>query len=297
LFLASKIAHLNYLKSVEASGSRADTRLITLFNSEAVTDLHLDHRHIPEEAAVALAKTLPAHDETESLSLINTSMDDAAARHIGEVLEKLSIKGLNLSRNKITSNGAQEIAKGIAANGSLTELNLEDNLIDDAGVAALAANLAQKPAITSLNLNGNKIRAAGVRALVDHLSSSDRPLPYLNLARNQLGDDGAAEVAKLLQSNGTISVVNLAGNGIGDRGVQALAAVLNNPDSNVVELNLADNNITTTGALSLEKVLQNNHTLSKLNLSNNKGLVSSTQLAGLFKEGFSFPSLQLSRDH
>jgi hypothetical protein len=296
LFLASKIAHLNYLKSVEASGNRADTRLITLFNSEAVTDLHLDHRPIPEEAAVALAKTLPAHDETESLSLINTSMEDNAARHIGEVLEKLSIKSLNLSRNKITSHGAQELAKGIATNATLTELNLEDNQIDDAGVAALAANLAHKPAITSVNLNGNKIKAAGVRSLVDNLSG-DRPLPYLNLARNQLGDDGAAEVAKLLQANGTISVVNLAGNGIGDRGVQALANALNNPDSNVVELNLADNNITTAGALALEKVLQNNHTLSKLNLSNNKGLHSSPQLAGLFKEGFAFPSLQLSRDH
>jgi len=276
----------------EASGSRADTRLITLFNSEAVTDLHLDHRPIPEEGAVALAKTLPAHDETESLSLINTSLEDNAARHIGEVLEKLSIKSLNLSRNKITSVGAQEIAKGIATNASLTELNLEDNLIDDAGVSALAANLASKPAITLVNLNGNKITATGARSLVEHLSSPERSLPYLRLARNQLGDAGASEIAHLLSSNPTIAHVNLAGNGIGDKGVQALASSL----ANVIELDLADNNLTTQGVLALENALQSNRSLARVNLSNNKSIQGSEGLSSLFKDGFAFPSLALVRD-
>jgi len=295
LFLASKIAHLNYLKSVEASGNRVDTRFITLFNSEAVTDLHLDHRPIPEEAAVALAKTLPAHDETESLSLINASLNDAATKHIGEVLEKLSIKSLNLSRNKITSAGIEELTRGIAANASLTELNLEDNQIDNAGIATLAGVLAQKPAITQLNLNGNLISAAGVRSLTESLSSHDRAFPYLHLARNQLGDAGAAEVSRLVQANPSIIHLNLSGNGIGDQGLKNLTSALG-PDSLVVEIDLSKNNITSNGVQALEQVLNNNHTLAKLDLSNNK-ILGSPSLASLFKEGFAFPSLAFSRDH
>jgi len=296
LYLASKIAHLNYLKSVEATqGGRADTRLITLFNSENVTDLHLDHRPISEDAAVALARTLPAHDETESLSLINASLDDAGAKQIGEVLEKLSIKTLNLSRNNITSVGAKEIAKGIAANASLTELNLEDNKIDDAGVSALAANIAQKPALTLLNLNGNQISAAGAQALAEALGGADRALPNLNLARNQLGDAGAQQIAQLLKTNTTISRVDLSGNNIGDAGIHAITDALG-PESLLVELDLSNNNFGTDGALAIEKFLQNNHTLTKINLSNNKRIVGSPALAPLFKEGFTFPSFALSRE-
>jgi hypothetical protein len=94
LYLASKIAHLNYLKALEPAPSktRVDTRLITLFNSDSITDLHMDHRPIREQAALALSKTLPAHDETESLSLVNSQIDDECCKHFGEVLEKLNIK-------------------------------------------------------------------------------------------------------------------------------------------------------------------------------------------------------------
>jgi len=295
LFLASKIAHLNYLKSVEASGARVDTRLITLFNSESITDLHLDHRAIGEDAAVALSKTLPAHDETEHLSLIDTNLDDNTIKPVAEVLEKLSLKSLNLSKNKIGGPGAEELAKGIAQNVSLVDLNLEDNKIDDAGVSTLAANIAAKPALTSINFNGNNIGASGAKALAEHLSTGDHALPHLLLSRNHLGDEGATAIAHLLSSNKTISQVFLAGNGIGDRGAIAICQALGS-EALVTELDLSDNNIGTDGALAVQKLLATNSTLASVNLSGNKRLTGSAALAPLFKEGFSFPRLSISRD-
>jgi len=294
LFLASKIAHLNYLKSVEASGNRADTRMITLFNSENVTDLHLDHRPIRLEAAGALSKTLPAHDETETLSLVNTGLDDASLKCIAEVLEKLSLKSLDLSRNNITGAGAQELAKGITSNLSLTELNLSDNKVDDAGVASLAQALAAKPAITTCNLNGNQITGSGVKSLSEHIGNNERSFSNLQLNNNKLGDDGASAVANLIKANSTITHVHLSGNGIGDSGVAALCSALG-PDSLVVDLDLSDNNITSAGASSIEKLLKNNTTIIKLNLSGNSKLQGNESLAALMSEGFSFPSFVLSR--
>jgi len=294
LFLASKIAHLNYLKSVETSGARVDTRLITLFNSETITDLHLDHRPIGDDAAVALSKTLPAHDETEHLSLINTNIDDNTIKPISEVLEKLSLKSLNLAKNKIGGAGAEELSKGIAQNTSLADLNLEDNLIDDHGVATLAANIAAKPALTNVNLNGNKIGAAGARALAEHLGG-DHPIPHLQLNRNNLGDDGAQAIAQLLKSNKTVSQVHLAGNGIGDRGAIALCEALGH-DALVTDLDLSNNNIGLDGALAVQKLLQHNASMANVNLSGNKKLTGSSALAPLFKEGFNFPNLSISRE-
>lgn len=295
LFLASKIAHLNYLKSVEATGNRPDTRLITLFTSESVTDLHLDHRPIPEEAAVALAKTLPAHDETETLSLVNTGLDDNSLKQLAEVLEKLSVKSLILSNNKITSVGAEELAKGIAANVSLTEINLEKNEIDDRGVAALAANIASKPALTALNLNGNRIGLNGVKALVEHLSTPDHPLPELHLANNHLDDAAVGALGALLSKNSTIQHVNLSGNKIGNAGAKALAQSLLSDDSNILSLDLSNNEIGNEGALALQHLLEKNHSLAKVDLSNNKNLVGSPELASLLSGGFHFPNLTLTR--
>jgi len=296
LFLASKIAHLNYLKAVEASGARADTRLITLFNTENITDLHLDNRPIHEDAAVALSRTLPAHDETESLSLVNSNLDDTTVKPIAEVLEKLSLKTLNLSKNRISGPGAEELAKGIAANASLTEINLEDNNINDAGVTTLAANIGPKPLITLLNLNGNKIGPEGAKALTEHFLAPDRALPQLNLARNQLGDQGAIAIANLLRKNTTVTRVNLAGNNIADQGVKAITDALGD-NGLVTDLDLSNNNIGIDGALALERLLQKNSTLINVNLSNNKRIVGSSNLAPLLKEGFTFPSFSLSREN
>jgi len=292
--LASKIAHLNYLKAIDKPGMRADTRLISLFASETLTDLHLDHRPVPEEGAQALAKTLPAHDETETLSLTNTGLDDVSTKPLSEVLEKLNIKSLILSKNKLTGKGAEDLAKGLATNASLTELDLEDNLIDDAGVAHLAANLALKPHLTKVNLNGNKISGAGVKSLVEHLGNPDRQLPELHLARNQIGDEGAAAVGQLLKTNHTITSINLSANKIGNKGVEALVASLGS-DSPVVSIDLSNNEIGVEGALALHKLIQSHSNIVNVNLSGNKNIVGGESLAPFFKENFAFSSFVLNR--
>jgi len=295
LFLASKIAHLNYIKSCETSNTRADTRLITLFNSETVTDLHLDHRPINAEGAVALSRTLPAHDETESLSLVNCSLTDATVKPIAEVLEKLSLKVLNLSKNNITSAGAEELARGLAANDTLVELILEDNQIDDAGVQALAQVIASKSTVTVFNLNGNRVGAGGAKAFSQLLSNPSRgPLSVLNLARNKLGDEGAAALVPFLKENNTVTKVHLSANGIGDRGAAAIADALH--DASVIDIDLSHNLIGVQGALAIEKLLQKNSTVVNVDLSHSKKLMGSSALAPLLKEGFVFPQLSLSRE-
>lgn len=293
LFLASKIAHINYLKACESAGSRPDTRIISLFVSESVPNLYLEHRPIPEEAAVALSKTLPAHDETETLSLSNSSLNDAALKHIAEVLEKLSVKSLVLSHNKITGTGAKDLARGISSSASLTELDLSHNEIDDGGVAAIAEAIGAKPAVTSVNLSNNKIGAAGVQAFVDAISSSDKSFPQVNLANNNLDDSAVASLAKLISSNTTITHLNLAGNKIGDAGAAQLAEALRG-NHNILYVDLSNNHIGNAGAVAIQNLLKHNQTIIEFNLSANKFLGGS-ETSGIILEGFNFPNLLLNR--
>lgn len=295
LFLASKIAHLNYLKAVETSNNRPDTRLITLFTSETVTDLHLDHRALPEEGAAALARTLIAHDETERLSLINTQLNDLGLKALAEHFEKYGLKSIDLSSNKVTSASMEDLGKGIAANQTLTEISLENNEIDDAGVVALLANIGLKPTLNKINLNGNKISAGGAAAFAEHLSSPEHSLPELQLARNQLDDAACDSLAQLLSSNPTIIHVDLSGNKIGNRGVASLVQALTSPNCAVATLDLSNNEIGIDGALAISNLLNVNKSILSVNLSNNKHILGTSSLATLFKEGFNFPNLSFHR--
>lgn len=290
LFLASKIAHINYLKACEGTGNRPDTRLVTLFATESVPNVFLEHRPIPEEAALALSKTLPAHDETETLSLHNSSIGNAAVKHIGEVLEKLNAKTLNLSNNKIGDEGAADLARGIAQNLTLTEVNLENNEVSDAGAAALAATLQQKPAIIALNLSGNRISQGGVRALADVLAS-DRNFSELSLARNAIDDSSAADIARLIKGNNTLTTVRLDGNKLTDAGVATIADALAASKS-VLYVDLSKNQIGNAGAAAIQKVLKSNTNIISVNLSNNTGISAA---ANLVLDGFNYPNLSISR--
>jgi len=152
--------------------------------------------------------------------------------------------------------------------------------------------VAAKSQLTYLNLNGNKITAQGIKSLVEHLGNAQHSLPELLLARNQLGDDGAAEVAKLISANPSITTIKLSGNNIGNRGASLIAkAVAGN--GNVTHLDLSNNLIGSDAIADLQPVLALNN-LAHINLSGNKNLTGPA-VSNLFKKGFNYPELSYTR--
>ena len=84
-----------------------------------------------------------------------------------------------------------------------------------------------------------------------------------------LGDEGAAELAKLLQEDGRGEVVGLwlSSNRIGDEGAGKLAVALaNGACLELTELDLSDNQIGAPGGTAIADALKVNTTLQKLNL-------------------------------
>jgi len=292
------------MKSCEAAHSRADTRLISLFQSEIITEVHLEHRFMREEGTIALAKTLTAHDETETLSLVNASLDDSSSKHISEVLEKLNIKKLNLSRNKITSSSLEELSKGISQNISLTELNLSHNQISDEGLNLLYSNIATKPLLNILNLNNNKITNEGIQSMIQHLGIPDKNFPQINFSRNELGDDGMESISIFLKKNPSVTHINLSGTGIGNNGILRFVDQLMNDENgtftldslNLSSLDLSDNLIGIEGVIALGKFVEAYPKLTHLNVSNNKDLTGDALLP-LLNDQFILNSLSINRIH
>ncbi|MFM1798724.1 MAG: hypothetical protein RLZZ117_1002, partial [Cyanobacteriota bacterium] len=129
-------------------------------------------------------------------------------------------------------------------------------------VKALAERLRPLTQLTSLNLAGNEIGDEGAASL-----AALAQLTSLNLWDNGIGDEGAASLAALTQ----LTSLDLAANGVGDEGAASLAAL-----TQLTFLDLGWNGIGDNGAASLAALTQ----LSLLDLSHNP-VVETTPFASM----------------
>eukprot|EP01098_Paradermamoeba_levis_P003823 TRINITY_DN1689_c0_g1_i2.p1 TRINITY_DN1689_c0_g1~~TRINITY_DN1689_c0_g1_i2.p1 ORF type:complete len:592 (-),score=257.39 TRINITY_DN1689_c0_g1_i2:128-1903(-) len=295
--LKSKIQHFAYIKSVEKTNGRPDTRILSLFGASNLKSCYLDNNPIPIEGVEAVVGVLSLHDGLDTLSMVLASLGDNEIKPLVDALPKWKLKVIDFSHNKLTSAGAIALIKALttAPNEHLTELNLNDNGIDDEALKVLAEALPNLPKLKVLNVSGNQIGDNGVKVYLEALAKAPNAIPTLALANNNISDAGAATIAALLKASGTIHTVLLAGNEIGDAGAEAVAAALQD-NLNVEEVDFSMNRLGNKGALAFQKLLQTNKTIQTLNLSGNKGISGSEEIQNLLLQpGFFFPNLVFSR--
>eukprot|EP01097_Dermamoeba_algensis_P000731 TRINITY_DN1260_c0_g1_i4.p1 TRINITY_DN1260_c0_g1~~TRINITY_DN1260_c0_g1_i4.p1 ORF type:complete len:672 (-),score=223.76 TRINITY_DN1260_c0_g1_i4:176-2191(-) len=294
--LKNRVQHLTYLRALEKTKARPDTRILSLFNTREIKACNLHDNPLPTEAVEAPG-VLSLHEGLESLSLVSSELTDEQVKPLAESLSKWKLKSLNLGHNKLTSEGASSVIRSLAtaANEFLTEIHLNDNRIDDAAMTALAESLPNLPNLKSLHLNNNKLGDKGVKILLDALAAAPNVIPVLHLSQNRIGDAGAADIGAFLKSNKTAVSVHLANNDIGDAGAEAIASGLAD-NGTVEELDLTSNSIGNQGALALHGLLKGNKTIQTVNLSGNKRIKGGETVAPIANQnGFFFPSLIFTR--
>ena len=120
-------------------------------------------------------------------------------------IEKLVLNGCGL-----TSDGVEEVVRGLSDNHSLRELDLSEIHIGSEGVVTMAAML-----------------------------KSNSSLETLNLSVCCIGSSGGVELGAALERNKTLKKLDLSGNALGDNGVRGLSAGLEN-NSSLKSLRLVD---------------------------------------------------------
>lgn len=205
-------------------------------------------------------------------------------------LQILDLEGNQIGNQK-SPEGACVLANSLSKLAKLQKLNLCNNQIDDAAVKALTNALKDNIGLKSLNLACNQISSDGVNALVQLLETHCQSasilkfrlapaLEILNLSDNQIDSSGAKNLSKVLKQY-KLRELDLGNNNIGDEGAIAVAKLLayyNSgrgtsafsvwPSPSLKTLVLHDNQISDKGAHDLAKILQN-FKLENLNLSNN----------------------------
>eukprot|EP00984_Skeletonema_dohrnii_P003702 scaffold1279_cov124-Skeletonema_dohrnii-CCMP3373.AAC.3 len=213
-------------------------------------------------------------------------------------LETLCLYGGALNDRKMSF-----LFRGLTSKSGLTrgtyieEMHLNENGLSAAGVRSMVPFLQNASYLRELNLNYNNIQSEGFNVLFRALSN--RPLEELNciscgieaieidtncmprnlnqlwLEKNTINTDGCRELAKLLQGDdATLRSLELCSNKVDDEGVGFLADALQNNES-LTELDLTGNDgISKQGQKlmlklvndisSIKATLQSNHTLTNL---------------------------------
>ncbi|CAF1429428.1 unnamed protein product [Rotaria sordida] len=106
-------------------------------------------------------------------------------------------------------------------NKQCIELDMSSNRLTSEGARLLSNAFEQNTVLEMLNLSNNRIRDEGVQHLVTTLRTY-RHLKHLRLGTNAITDIGAEHLARLLLENGLLKLLELSSNELTSRGVITL---------------------------------------------------------------------------
>jgi len=117
-------------------------------------------------------------------------------------------------------------------------------------------------------MGGNNIGDEGAREVATALNKNTK-LIRLHINYNNIGDKGAQAIATALEQNTTLTILDISRNNIGVDGAQAIATALK-INKTLTTLNISENRIDNAGAEALAEALKVNKTLTTLDISFNQ---------------------------
>ena len=269
--------------------------------------LNISHNMITDEAADSIATVLSHNSNLRTLFVSSNYLRSAGCVKILSGSKNMKgLTNLDISCNKITINTADTSAtseltfvhtadatifKTMKNISGLKILNIANIIINDAAALDdLVAVLSQNNELKELDISSNDLQTAGAFKVfqnIKHFTS----LTKLNIANNRITDEATEHIANVLSNCSELVELNLSHNDFHNLGALNCITVSNltkidlnnnNIDEQTVnelsiflscctkleELNLANNNLQTAGAVKLFKKLTCN-ALKIINFSGN----------------------------
>ena len=187
--------------------------------------LELQHNPLLDQGCAALGMALATNTSLRSLQLPFTGLGDGACSALALALRGGSaLESLSLSGNNVTAAGFEALAQALSS-GRLITLDLSANQhLGARGALALAAALPKASTLRTLNLDGCAVGASPCSRLAAAIAAST--ITSLDLSDNEIGDEGAWELAWRLPECPALRHLGLAVNNIEeDGGVEFLPAL------------------------------------------------------------------------
>lgn len=236
---------LAWLRRGEAVRNRTDFPAGT-----ALPDGRLDmcKQDLGPLGAAAVANALPEGGGPVKHLLLGTDgLGDAGASAVAPKAVAAKVETLYLGCNAIGGGGVCEIAgQLIASPGVVKALWLKRNPVGPDGVRAVAETVRAGTVLRTIDLTQTGLTAPDIAVLVDAMiaiSDGAHAIERLYLSGNQLGVDGAQELARLLTA-GAVAELYVSAARLGDSGARVLATALRMaPPGSLRRLSVASNGI------------------------------------------------------
>ena len=215
----------------------------------------------------------------QSLTLMGCEVGAQGTRWLADALKgNTHLELLDLNKNSVEE-GVQYLGSMLSANNHLKSLTLAFmNSITDEGLKSLVEGLRENEQLALLDLRDNEIGVDGARELADLLRFSP-PLIHLFLSENRdIKTEGAIELFNALVSNDVLETLHLSSCRISpDAGPAIYGALTHFPQEGEVaslsvlkELDLSFNSLGSKGGEMIGKGLRRNKALVFLNLNANR---------------------------
>ncbi|XP_052025815.1 NACHT, LRR and PYD domains-containing protein 2 [Apodemus sylvaticus] len=177
---------------------------------------------------------------------------------------------LDLTDNSLLNKGAKLLCKAWKQpKCKLQRVSLENCLLTEACCKDLSLILMLSQTLTHLNLAKNELGDNGVKNLCESLSCPESKLQTLVLWSCNITSNGCLYLSKMLQQTLSLEHLDLGLNRIGSAGAKSLCEALKNPKCKLKSLWLCGCSISPSNCNDFSETLASNSTLNTLDLSQN----------------------------
>ena len=256
-----------YLNDNSITEEAADDIAAFLLHNTRLQVFSIKENHLAK-GINKIAMSLKNIYRLQKLQLGSNNITEEASHSIAAIsLNCPDLSVLELDGNDLQSTGIKTIAKGFQKN-TLCELDLSKNNISAEAAEQVAAILMNNPNLQVLNLNNNNLQTKGIAKIAKGLKNTFTLL-QLHLSNVKCTQQVVPDIASVLKHNNSLKVLDLSNNNLQAYGVKDIAEGLKQVDT-LNKLNLSDNNITDKGANDIGRILSRNTNLHFLHLTNNK---------------------------
>lgn len=237
--------------------------------------LDLSGNRLRDDGAKCVARLLAVNDTLVHVGLRSNDIGFEGGQAIAEALcNNNTVTSLDLgahsgiNRNHLGSRGASALGTMLKANGVLCTLSISSNGLGAEGMAHLAGGMEDNRALTQIDLSSNNLGYEGARVLASVLESTE--LQTVQLQRNGLTDRGGMKLATSMiqgidNASETIESLNLECNDLGEEFAKMMAKVLSTT-TKLRKLKLGSNDLS-VGITAFAEALGDNRCLVELSLS------------------------------
>ena len=262
------------LESLDLSNNALGEKGVRAFGAllksqKGLEELYLMNDGISEEAARAVCELVPSTEKLRVLHFHNNMTGDEGAVAISEVVKRAPLlEDFRCSATRVGSEGGIALSEALKECVHLKKLDLRDNMFGIEGGVALADALSKHTNLKEAYLSYLSLEDKGTVAIANALKDSTPLLEVLELAGNDITPAAAPGLAACLAAKQHLSKLNLAENELKDEGTIQISKSLEGLVK-LIELDMSTNAIRRAGARVLAQLVVKKPDFQLLNMNGN----------------------------